>query len=95
MYETITVQTGKGILHSFFWHFSHSYIQISVLTVNFQLQLMMIISSAHFFPFAAGPCLLSGLYAFCRTELCHRARAGGRAGRRNPEAVGADAGGEA
>lgn len=44
---------------------------------------------------AAGPCLLSGLYAFCRTELCHRARAGGRAGRRNPEAVGADAGGEA
>lgn len=44
---------------------------------------------------AAGPCLLSGLYTFCRTELCHRARAGGGAGRRNPEAARADAGGEA
>lgn len=42
-----------------------------------------------------GPCILSGLHAFCRAEFCHRARAGGRAGRRNPEAPGTDAGGEA
>lgn len=55
---------------------------------------MMIVFSPPSSP-AAGPCLLSGLYAFCRTELCHRARAGGRAGGGNPEGAGADAGGDA
>lgn len=66
----------------------------SLCTHSCSWVLMMIAFSPPSSP-AAGPCLLSGLHAFCRTELCHRARAGGRAGGRNPEAVGADAGGEA
>lgn len=47
------------------------------------------------FPAAAGPRLLSGLHALSRTDLHHRAGAGGRAGGRDPEAAAADAGGGA
>lgn len=59
------------------------------------MMMTMMIVFSPLSPPAAGPCLLSGLYAFCCAELCHRARAGGGAGRGDPEAAGADAGGEA
>lgn len=50
-----------------------------------------------FVPFlvVAGPRLLSGLDALGRTDLHHRARAGGRTGGGDPEAAAADAGGGA
>lgn len=96
-YVTITAQNGKKILCFLRLFCRHSQIEISALTVIHScsrlLMMMIIVFSPPVF-LAAGPCLLSGLHAFCCTELCHRARAGGRAGRRNPEAVGADAGGE-
>lgn len=53
----------------------------------------MAVSAA--FLLAAGPCLLSGLNAFSCADLCHQANAGGRTRGRNPEALAADAGGDA